>query len=369
MGIRVLHVLDKISVDSGVSSMVMNYYTKLEHNRLTFDFMLNEDTDLKTRAYIESNGSKIYVMPNLKVTNTFKYLKALKEFYKIHDYKIIHGHVANSAVFYLGLAKNIPYRIIHSHSIRSSDILWRRVRNWFLTRCIKGVANRYIACSKEAAKFLFGKTDNVTILNNAIDIEKFIFNQEKRKEIRSSLSLQDEIVIGHVGRFNPVKNHDFLIDAFYGVYKNNQNTRLLLIGNGELYGNIAQKVKKLGLEEAVIFLGATDNVGAYMSAMDVFMLPSLFEGLGLVGVEAQTSGLRVLASEYVPRVMDVTGTVDFLKLDKAVWTQKMIHLQANCGRQEQGNKVKGSRFDIETQSQQLYKYYEKLLESSGELML
>lgn len=363
MGIRVLHVLDKISVDSGVSSVVMNYYTKLEHDKVTFDFMLNEDTDVKTRAYIEGNGSNIYVMPKLKSADAFQYLKALKEFYKNHDYKIIHGHVANSAVFYLGLGKNIPYRIIHSHSIKSSDILWKRIRNWFLTRFIKGVANRYVACSEEAAKFLFGRIHNVTILNNAIDMEKFIFNKEKRREIRSSLELKDETVIGHVGRFSPVKNHDFLIDVFHEVYRNNKNTRLLLIGNGELYGKIVQKVKKLGLEEVILFLGATDNVGAYMSAMDVFMLPSLFEGLGLAGIEAQTSGLQVLASENVPRVMNVTGNVDFLKLDKAMWVQKILALQADRGRQEQGDKVKGSRFDIETQSQQLCKYYEKLLES------
>lgn len=363
MGIRVLHVLDKISVDSGVSSVVMNYYTKLEHDKVTFDFMLNEDADVKTRDYIEGNGSNIYVMPKLKAAYAFQYLKALKAFYKNHDYKIIHGHVANSAVFYLGLAKNIPYRIIHSHSIKSSDILWKRIRNWFLTRFIKCVANRYIACSEEAAKFLFGRINNVTILNNAIDVENFVFNKEKRKEIRSSLGLKDEIVIGHVGRFSPVKNHDFLIDVFHEAYKNNNNTRLLLIGDGELYGNIVQKVKKLGLEEVILLLGATDNVGAYMSAMDMFVLPSLFEGLGLAGIEAQTSGLQVLASENVPRVMDVTGNVDFLKLDKTVWYEMIIHLQANYGRKEQGSKVKGSRFDIETQRRQLYKYYEELLQS------
>ena len=361
MGIRVLHVLDKISVDSGVSSVVMNYYAKLEHDKLTFDFMLNEDTDAQTRAYIEGNGSKIYVMPKLKAANTFKYLKALKEFYKSHDYKIIHGHVANSAVFYLGLAKNIPFRIIHSHSIQSSDVFWKRIRNWFLTRFIKCVANRYVACSTEAAKFLFGRSDRVTIFNNAIDVNKFIFSSEKRNEIRSSLGLKDEIVIGHVGRLSPVKNHEFLIDVFHEVYKTNKNTRLLLLGQGELYDSIVQKVKEFGIEDAVFFLGITDNVGAYMSAMDVLALPSLFEGLGLVGVEAQASGLRVLASENIPRAMDVAGNVAFLKLNKDVWVQALNSMQINCRRLEQAQKVKCSHLNIETQRQQLYSYYEKLL--------
>lgn len=363
MGIRVLHVLDKISVDSGVSSIVMNYYTMLEHDRVTFDFMLNEDTDTKTRAYIEDNGSKIYVMPKLKAVNVFRYIKYLKDFYRIHNYKIIHGHVANSAILYLGLAKNIPYRIIHSHSIKSSDIVWKRVRNWFLTRFIKCVANRFIACSKEAAMFLFGRIDNVTILNNAIDVEKFVFNEEKRMEIRSSLGLKDEVVIGHVGRFNPVKNHSFLIDIFYEVYKKNHNTKLLLIGDGEMHEHIVQKAKKLGLEKEVLFLGLTDKVEAYMSAMDMFVLPSLFEGLGLVGIEAQTSGLPVVVSKNVPGVIDITGNVCFLKLDKTAWVQKLVTLQVNSERKLQGGKVRGTRFDIETQSLQLYDYYKKLLES------
>lgn len=362
MGIRILHVLDKISVDSGVSSVVMNYYAKLQHNRVTFDFMLNEDTDTKTKEYILSKGSKIYLMPRLKVTNTICYIKSLKEFYQNNDYQIIHGHVANSAVFYLGLAKNVPHRIIHSHNTRSSDIFWKRIRNWFLTRFLKHLANHYMACSNEAATFLFGSTDNVTILNNPIDIERFIFDKEKRKEIRTSLGLKDEILIGHVGRFSPQKNHNFLIEVFNELHKRNINTRLLLIGHGELYSDIVRKIKQLGLQEAVIFLGKTNDVGAYMSAMDVFVLPSLFEGLGIVGVEAQASGLQIFASEHVPRMMDVTNTVNFLKLDKTLWLHKLSTLQiSHHNRREMGEKVMGSRFDIKTQVENLYNYYEQLL--------
>lgn len=361
MKIRILHVLDKISVDSGTSTVVMNYYAKLEHDHLTFDFMLNEVPDAKTKAYIEGNGSKIYVMPALKAINIFKYIKSLKEFYKNNDYKIIHGHVANSAIFYFGLAKNVPFRIIHSHSAKSSDILWKRVRNRFLISFIMHVANKYIACSEEAAEFLFGRKNDAIILNNAIDTKKFIFNIEKREEIRSSFDLKGKFVIGHTGRFSTVKNHDFLIDVFNEVHKNNMDARLMLIGNGDLYSVTLKKVKRLGLDEVVLFLGATDDVGAYMSAMDVFVLPSLFEGLPLVGVEAQASGLEVLASENMSWAMDVTGNVEFLMLDKAKWVQKLTNSQRHLDRSEQGSKVKGSRFDIETQNRLLYDYYEKLL--------
>jgi glycosyltransferase involved in cell wall biosynthesis len=361
MKIRVLHVLDKISIDSGVSSLLMNYYVKLDHAKITFDFMLNEEADAKLKSYIESCGSKIYVMPRLKIANSLKYIKALRQFYKSHDYKIIHGHIANSAILYLGLAKNIPYKIIHSHSIKSSDVPWKRFRNWFLTRFIKQVANSYIACSKESADFLFKSDSNVTILHNAIDVEKFIFNKKIREKIRSSLGLEDEILIGHVGRFEPVKNHHFLIDVFNEVYNKNKNTRLLLIGDGPIRGNIINKVNKLGLGKAVLFLGAVHNVEDYMNAMDVLVLPSLFEGFGLVGIEAQASGLKVLASEYVPRSIDVTGNIDYLKLYKDVWVEKIINMEASFNEREDGDKLKGSKFDIKIQVFNLCEYYKKLL--------
>ena len=361
MKIRVLHVLDKIDINSGVSSVVMNYYSRLDHSRITFDFMLNEDISSSVKSYLKDNGSRVFILPNLKAVNTYNYIKSLREFYNNNSYEIIHGHVANSAMFYLGLARNVPYRIIHSHSIKSSDILWKRLRNWILTRFNKHVANIYVACSPEAAQFSFGKNIDVTIINNAINVERFSFNDEKRTEIRSLLKLKDEIVIGHVGRFNAVKNHSFLIDVFYDVYKCNNSMRLVLIGNGCLFDDIVKKVNGLGLNEVVLFLGSTDNVGAYMNAMDMLALPSLFEGLGLVGVEAQASGLKVLASEFVPRTMDVTGNVEFIKLDKAIWFQKIIKFQRNLDRQEQGNRIKGSRFDIDTQIQNLCEYYNSIL--------
>jgi len=200
---RVLHVLDKIDINSGVSSVVMNYYKKLDHSKLTFDFMLNEDIDIGTREYIEGNGSKVFIMPSLKVANTFKYIRALKMFYKSHDYSIIHGHVANSAVFYLGQArKTIPYRIMHSHQAGGVTILWKRIRNWVLTRFIKCVANEYIACSSLAADFMFGKNSNAVIIRNAIEINRFRLNEATREDVRTGLGLNDKTINGN--RATPV---------------------------------------------------------------------------------------------------------------------------------------------------------------------
>jgi len=360
--IRVLHVLDKICVDSGASRVVMNYYSKLDHSRLTFDFMLNEDPDAETRAFIEDNGSKIFIMPGLKATNTFKYIKALKEFYKTHDYRIVHGHVANSAVFYLGLArKKVPFRIIHSHNTKSADILWKRLRNWVLTRFIRKecAANRYFACSRAAAEFLFGPKNDVLIVNNAIEIESFLFNANKRDSIRSELSLDDKMVVGHVGRFCTQKNHSFLIDVFAEFYQNNPNAVLLLTGSGELYDDIKRRVKNRGLGDAVIFTGPVNNVDEHMNAMDVFVLPSLFEGLPLTGVEAQINGLPCIFSDRVTTEVQISDEVLFLPLGHTSLWVEGISRMLDCGRADAEN-VRVDEFDINVQIKRLEAYYSGL---------
>ena len=364
--IRVLHVLDKICVNSGASRVVMNYYGKLDHNILTFDFMLNEEPDAETRAYIEAKGSKIFIMPGLRAANTFKYIRALKEFYKTHDYKIVHGHVANSAVFYLGLArKYVPFRIIHSHNTKSADILWKRLRNWVLTRFIRCecVANRYVACSMDAAEFLFGTAggaSDVLIVNNAVDIESFLYNANKRDSLRQKLSLDDKPVVGHVGRFCAQKNHGFLIDFFAELYDTMPNAILLLIGDGELYDSVVEKVAKLGLSDAAIFTGAVNNVQDYMSAMDVFVLPSLFEGLPLTGVEAQVNGLPCVFSDRVTLEVKISDGTSFLPLGcKGLWVEEISRMLSD-GRVSAGD-IRMDEFDIGSQVKRLEAFYEGLL--------
>ncbi|MDR2570112.1 MAG: glycosyltransferase family 1 protein [Oscillospiraceae bacterium] len=355
---RVLHVLDKINVNSGASGVVMNYYNKLDHNELTFDFMLNEDVDTETRAFIESNGSKIFVMPGLRVTNFFKYVGALRRFYRSHKYDIVHGHVANSAVFYLGLARRyVSYRIIHSHNTMYADVFWKRVRNWVLTRFIHFVANRFVACSKSAASFLYGSLDDVTIINNAIDINKYFFDDKKRLSIRHELKIDEKTVIGHVGRFSAQKNHVFLLDVFSALHKLDENTVLLLIGSGELYNDIKQKAHELGISDCVIFIGSVDNVSDYMCAMDVFVLPSLFEGLPLTGVEAQINGLPCVFSDKVTREVNLTDIAMFLPLDDFDGWVDGIWRMCKHKRLDVAD-INMAEFDINIWVERLTKYYQ-----------
>ena len=359
--LRVLHVLDKLCANSGVSAVVMNYYNKLEHDKLTFDFMVNEEPDADIKADIEKNGSKIFIMPELKVSNKFKYIKALKAFYKENQYKIIHGHVANSAVFYLKYSKKTtPYRIIHSHNSKSSDVFVKRIRNRILTRFIPLVANRFMACSKVAADFLFGKKNDAVILNNAIDIGKFAYSRAKREDIRNRLSIVDKQVIGHIGRFSAQKNHKFLIDVFCKLKKENKNVVLLLIGDGDLYDNIKKIVKDLGVEDSVIFTGVVNNTQDYLSAMDVFVLPSLFEGLPVTGVEAQINGLPCIFSDEVTNETKISDSVSFIPIGNAgLWVSE-IERMLRIGRIENKD-INTDRFDIDTQVKKLISYYGEMI--------
>ena len=360
---RVLHVLDKICVNSGASTVVMNYYNSLNHDDFTFDFMLNEDVDAETREYIEGRGSKIFLMPDLRAANLFKYIGALRRFYKEYsqDYKIVHGHVANSAVFYLGLArKTVSYRIIHSHNTMSSDVFWKRIRNWVLTRFIRRVANRFAACSEKAAVFLFGTTDGVTIFNNAVDIDKFLYNADVRESLRRDLSLGDKLVVGHVGRFSAQKNHRFLIDVFSELHKVRSDAMLMLIGSGELYDDVVRSVSDKGLTDAVMFVGSVDNVNDYMNAMDVFVLPSLFEGLPLTGVEAQINGLPCVFSDEVTREVGISGASLFLPIDGTrVWVDELVNA-VKRGRVDVAD-IRMGEFDINVQVNKLEGYYGELL--------
>ena len=350
-------MLDKISASSGVSAVVMNYFGKLE-GKVSFDFMLNEEPDNEDRRKLESRGSKVFVMPGLQASNLPSYVSALKKFYENHQYDIVHGHVANSAAFYLGLAKKTPHRIIHSHNTQSSDVMWKRARNWLANGPIRFVANRQMACSVPAAEYLFGKKNSAFILNNAIEIDKFLFCGCSRDRVRAKHGLGNEKVIGHVGRFCNQKNQGFLIDAFYKAYCINKKLRLMLVGDGQLLNKAANKAKRLGVNDAVIFVGVTKDVPSYLSAMDVFVLPSKFEGLGIAAIEAQASGLPVLASSAVPEEVNVNGAVVFLDLDRGLWAQRLIDARPNTrDRINTGRGLKGSLFDIDEQAKELYLYY------------
>lgn len=319
--IRVLQVVT-IMNRGGLETMLMNYYRKLDKSKIQFDFMTNRAERGHYDDEIEALGGKIYRLSPIKPGNYNKYFKELDRFFNEHkEYKVVHSHINENSGFVLRAAKKagIQCRIAHSH-LSDLKFDYKYPFRVYARRNLKGNVSEYFACSKRAGEWLFGKEisncGKVTVLNNAVDTEKFRLNDEVRNKVRSELSIEGKKVIGHVGRFNPQKNHEFLIDIFNEIYKKDKDTVLLLIGDGYLKKKIEEKVNKLGLDENVKFLGVREDITELMQAMDLFLFPSQFEGLAVVMVEAQAAGLKVITSTGVTTESNITKNVKFVELDK-----------------------------------------------------
>ena len=328
--IRVLHVVT-IMDRGGLETMLMNYYRNIDTSKIQFDFVVHRT---KKGAYddeIIKMGGKIYHMPPISLRNVFTYSKKLKALLiKNPEYQIVHSHLDSLSAFPLSIAKKvgIPTRIAHSHTTNFDKNYKASIRNVY-KKFIKYYATDYFGCSKEAVEFMFGKNiSSYYIMHNAIDVDKFKYNQKVRNKVRKNLNIpKDVLVVGHVGRFNYPKNHEFLIDIFYELHKKNKDSLLMLVGEGDLKQKIINKVDKLGLADSVIFLGSRPDVNELMQAMDIFVFPSRYEGLGIALIEAQAAGLKCLTTkDVIPSSVDITGKVNFidLQLGHNIWANRVI---------------------------------------------
>lgn len=361
--IRVAHILGKM-VGGGVEAFIMNYYRHIDKEKVQFDFIIDSDSTVVPREEIEKLGGRIIEIPPYQ--HIFKYTKELKKVLKENKYKIVHSHLNSLSVFplYCAWTVKVPVRIAHSHSTTNKKEWKKNLIKRILKPFSKVFATDYFACSEHAGSWLFGnKTFNegkVTLIYNAIDVEKFRFNNETRSRIRKELNIDDKYVLGHVGRFVKQKNHEFLIEIFNEVHKQNSSAVLLLIGDGPLESNIKQKVKELNLEEQVYFLGVRDNVNEYMQAMDVFVFPSLYEGLGIVAIEAQCSGLRCICSTEVPLEVKVSEQVCFNSIDD-INSWKNDILTENTSRVDITENIRNSQYEIAIESRNLLNKYLSLV--------
>lgn len=363
--VRVLQVLDKLSLNSGASAVVMNYYRWLNKEKIIFDFLLHEKPPGEFRDLLIKNKSKYYVMPELKSKNLKTYRRALRQFFNEHkEYKIVHGHIPNAAGFYLGEAKKagVPVRILHSHNTSGADQILKKLRNNFLNKWAVRQASVYFACSKKAALYLFGKKkaslNKVFLLKNAVDLKRFSYNSIVRDKMRKELKIENAFVIGHIGRFCNQKNHHFLLQIFMEIIKINENSRLLLLGDGDLKQQIENEIKDLNLEKYVLLEGVRENVSDYMQAMDILVLPSLFEGLPVVGIEAQAAGLPCVFSDRITKEASVTGGVQFLPLEMEAkeWAKRVIDL-GSCERNMTQSMIRQAGYDIQTEANHLEELY------------
>ena len=268
----------------GVESVVMNYYRNIDKSKVQFHFICDEDSTDIPYEEIEKLGGKVIIVPPYQ--KLFKYQKELYKVFKENGYKIVHSHINALSVFPLRIAKKagVPIRIAHSHSTSNKKEWKKNIVKNILRPFSKVYANHFFACTKHAGEWLFGKKiierKELNVINNAIDLKKFEFNEKTREDLRKEFGIkEDTIVIGHIGRFMKQKNHDFLIDVFNELIKKDENLILILIGQGPLLNDMKQKVRDLKIEDKVKFIGQVTDVEKYYNIMDIFLFPSIYEGL------------------------------------------------------------------------------------------
>lgn len=322
--IRVAQVMGYMD-GGGVEQVVMNYYRRIDRSRVQFDFLVCEGSGMVPREEIESLGGRVFMIPSYQ--HQVRYQRELVALFRGERWPIVHSHVNALSVFPLRAAKRagVPVRIAHSHSTAGGGETAKNLVKSVLKRFSNVYPTHRMACSRYAGEWLFGKKADFEVLHNAIELSRFSFDPEVRAQMRAELGISDgQLAIGHVGRFMPQKNHRFLIDVFSEVARRREDAVLLLVGAGEDESLARSWAAERGVSDRVMFLGRRGDVGRLYQAFDVFCLPSLYEGLPLVSVEAQIARLSCLLSDRITREVDVTGTVSFLPIDDpAPWADAL----------------------------------------------
>lgn len=361
--IRVLHVFGVMN-RGGAESMIMNLYRNIDRNKIQFDFMVHTSEKGAFDDEIKSLGGEIYHIPKYTGKNHFNYKKKWEVFFQNHEeHKIIHSHIRSTASIYLEIAKKYnKVTIAHSHSTSNGKGFDAFIKN-MLQIPIKNTADYLFAASDKAGLWLYGEkaiqSKKYYKLNNAIETKKYVFNTSIRNKKRKELQLQNKFVIGHVGRFHESKNHNFIIEIFREVYKLQSNSVLVLIGEGDLKKSIEEKVKKYNLVDNVIFLGVREDVNELLQAIDVFIFPSLFEGLPVTVIEAQASGLPVILSKNITHEVAITDLVEFLPLEKDPkdWGIKTLENYENNERENMEKEIINANYDVKIVGESLQKVY------------
>lgn len=357
--IKIAHIIGKLSA-GGVEAVVFNYCRHIPEN-VQFDIFYDADSTVEPPEDLVEKGVQFYKIPPYQ--KPFAYIPTLTQLFLKGNYPIVHSHMNTLSVFPLFAAwlAHVPVRIAHSHSTigKGEKINWIKM---VLRPFSKIFPTHYCACSKYAGEWLFGKkffaTGKVRVINNAIDLSRFIFCQTVRDKVRAELGVQDKFVIGHVGRFNYQKNHAFLIEIFAEIVKKQPNAVLLLVGQGPEQENVEQQVQVLGIAQSVKILGVRSDVNNLMQAMDVFLLPSRYEGLPVVGVEAQVADLPCVLSDAMTAETKVLDTATFLSLNDApeVWADKVLSFE-NHARTDTSETLKARGYDIRHEAELLCEYY------------
>ena len=362
--IRILNLFT-IMNRGGAETMVMNYYRNLDRNKVQFDFMVHRYQRGTYDDEIEALGGKIYRLDPIRPWNSAHYMKAVDQFYKNHnEYKIIHSHMSELGYYDFLMAERnkVPVRICHAHSRPYGYDLKSPVRWYYKKKMMPHITDLFV-CGEEAGEWLYGKKnrDRFVQMNNAIDAKRYESNPIQRVKTREEFGIRDsQMVVGHVGRFETVKNHSFLVDVFSAIHKIKEDAILLLIGNdqGQVADEIHNKVVDLGLEDNVKFLGSRSDVPDLLQAMDIFVFPSLYEGVSVALMEAQASGVQILISDGIPRECIKTELITVKSLEDSAeeWAMEAIR-KASIDHINTYEIIQSAGYDVVKNAKWLQDYY------------
>lgn len=356
--IRILHVVTYMG-RGGLETMIMNYYRHIDRSKVQFDFLVHRDFKADYDDEIESMGGIIFRIPQL-IPWSLKYNRALNDFFSTHpEYKVVHVHqdCLSSVILKAAKRHGVPVRIAHSHNSNQVKNLKYLIKLYYMKQ-IPSCATSLFACSKDAGDWMFAGNP-YHVLNNAINTNKYTYSPDIRNQTRCSLQInEDSLVLGHVGRFEPQKNHTYLLEIFAEFKKHQQKSILLLVGDGTLRDEIHIKAKNLGIDGSIIFTGVRSDISSLMQAMDVFVFPSLFEGLPVTMIEAQAAGLPCLISDKVPIECKKTDLVHQMPLEADVhtWTAAIQKVASNS-RRDTSPEIKSAGYDITENAVWLQNYY------------
>lgn len=359
--IRVLQVYPQMN-NAGTERVIFNLYENIDTSKVQFDFLVEREGELDQK--IKNMGGHIYYLHEKK---NKEYYRSLVKFFECHkEYKIVHTHTHSRMSIVLKAAKKckVPCRIAHSHNARNDLPKIAGFLKGLTSIPIEMNANCFYACSFNAAKWLFPhKLNSCKILYNGIKLDDYLFNLENRLKIRKELGISDNtFLMIHVGRFAKQKNHEFLVrilENYNGL--DSSDWKILLVGDGPLREGIDKEVNVRGLSNHVIFLGNRSDVSSLYSAADIFVFPSLHEGLGIVVIEAQASGLQCIVSEAVPQEADMDiGLIKTLSLKDNItnWTNSILNSKCNIKNRADFNKyIIGGKYDICRVAKEMQEFY------------
>lgn len=358
MEIRILQVVTYMG-RGGLETMIMNYYRQMDRTKVQFDFLVHRGFRADYDDEIERLGGRIYRIGRL-IPWSRAYQRALDAFFAAHpEYRVVHVHQDCLSAVILKAAKKhgVPVRIAHSHN-SSQDKNLKYLIKLYYKRQIPTYATALFACGRDAGDWMFGGAP-YTVVNNAIDAAQYRYRQVRAREVREALGIaEDTFVIGHVGRFCPVKNHTFLLDAFGELCREDKHAMLLLVGDGQLRSSAEEKAKVMGLKDRVLFAGVRSDVCDLMQAMDVFVFPSFYEGLPVSLVEAQAAGLPCVISDRVPDACMLTDLVQRVSLEESTrqWAERILAARAIV-RRDRFDEIAACGFDIVSNAAWLQEYY------------